>query len=185
MTDYLRGQFVRLAALDDVDAPVIARWRQDGALLRLFDAEPAAPQSEAQVRKWLAGAREGQSRFLFGIRLLGDDRLIGHLELDGILWSQRNCWISVIVGEPDDRGKGYGGEALRLALRFAFHELNLHRVQLTVFSSNPGAIRVYERLGFTHEGTYREFLHRDGDPIDMLLYGLLRREWQEGLRAEG
>ena len=59
-----------------------------------------------------------------------------------------------------------------------FDELNLHRVQLTVFDYNKRAIALYEKLGFQHEGTFREFLHRDGRRYDMHLYGLLRREWQ-------
>ncbi len=67
---------------------------------------------------------------------------------------------------------------MRLLLTFAFDELNLHRVQLTVFSYNRPAIALYEKLGFQREGTFREFLQRDGRRHDMFLYGLLRREWQ-------
>ena len=67
---------------------------------------------------------------------------------------------------------------MRLALKFAFDELNLHRVQLTVFAYNDRAIALYEKLGFQREGTFREFLHRDGARYDMYLYGLLRREWE-------
>jgi RimJ/RimL family protein N-acetyltransferase len=66
---------------------------------------------------------------------------------------------------------------MTLALDFAFKELNLHRIQLTVYSYNPRAIRMYEKLGFQLEGTYREFLLRDGQHYDMLLYGLLSHEW--------
>ena len=65
-----------------------------------------------------------------------------------------------------------------LILRFAFNELNLHRVQLTVFEYNDRAVAVYERLGFQREGVYREALYRDGVRYDMYLYGLLRREWE-------
>jgi RimJ/RimL family protein N-acetyltransferase len=49
---------------------------------------------------------------------------------------------------------------------------------LTVFSYNDWAIRLYEKLGFQREGVFREFLQRDGQVYDMLLYGLLRREWE-------
>ncbi|MCZ7546462.1 MAG: GNAT family N-acetyltransferase [Anaerolineae bacterium] len=79
---------------------------------------------------------------------------------------------------PAQLGQGYGRAAIALALAFAFDELNLHRVQLTVFSYNTRAIALYEGLGFRREGVYREFLHRDGARHDMLLYGLLAREWR-------
>ena len=60
----------------------------------------------------------------------------------------------------------------------AFGELNLHRVQLTVFAYNERAIALYEKLGFVREGVYREFMACDGVRYDMYLYGLLRREWE-------
>ena len=111
---------------------------------------------------------------------MATDDLLGYIELDGILWNQGTSWVSIALGEAEQRGHGFGSEALTLALRFAFDELNLRRVQLTVFSYNTRAIATYERLGFTREGTFREALQRDGQPYDMLLYGLLRREVGSG-----
>jgi RimJ/RimL family protein N-acetyltransferase len=54
----------------------------------------------------------------------------------------------------------------------------MHRLNLTVFSYNTRAIRLYERLGFVKEGVQREFLQRDGQRHDMIFYGLLASEWQ-------
>jgi RimJ/RimL family protein N-acetyltransferase len=122
---------------------------------------------------------KAKNAFLFGIRLLDDNRLIGYIELEGILWTHQTGWIGIGIGEPDYWNRGYGREAMALALDFSFGELNLHRTQLTVFDYNQRAIALYEKLGFQHEGTFREFLHRDGRRYDMHLYGLLRREWQE------
>jgi RimJ/RimL family protein N-acetyltransferase len=67
---------------------------------------------------------------------------------------------------------------MALVLRFAFHEINLHRLQLTVFAYNERAIASYERLGFVREGVFREFINHDGRRYDMILYGLLRHEWE-------
>ncbi len=79
---------------------------------------------------------------------------------------------------PTEWGQGFGREALGLLMRFAFDEVNLRRLSLTVFAYNTRAIRLYEGMGFVREGTFREFLVRDGQPHDMLLYGLLEREWR-------
>lgn len=75
--------------------------------------------------------------------------------------------------------QGYGTEAAHLALTFAFEELNMHRVQATVFSYNHRSMALFERLGFRREGAFREFLHRDGQRFDMVLYGLLRHEFEK------
>ncbi len=65
---------------------------------------------------------------------------------------------------------------MHLLVNYGFNELNLHRLTLTVFDYNPGAIKLYESLGFRREGTYREFLQRDGKRHDMHLYGMLASE---------
>lgn len=178
------GDQIRLTALRPDDAPTMMRWYEDGEFGRLFDANPAFPKSERSLTKWFDDSDRDQSSFAMAIRLLYSDELIGYADIDGIQWTHRVGWMSIGIGNPANRGRGYGGEALRLMLRFAFHELNLHRLQLTVFAYNEAAIRLYERLGFQREGVYREFLLRDGQRYDMFLYGLLAREWV-ALRGTG
>jgi RimJ/RimL family protein N-acetyltransferase len=172
------GTHVRLTAFEPRDLPALARWYQDAGFLRLFDADPCEPKTEAQLAGYLEEQHKSKTGFVFAIRFLNRDDLIGYIELDGIVWSQGSGWISVGFGEAIHRGQGHGTEAMRLLLQFAFGELNLRRVQLTVFSYNAAAIRLYEKLGFRREGTFREFVQRDGQLYDMVLYGLLRREWE-------
>ena len=105
--------------------------------------------------------------------------MIGFVELDGIQWTHQTGYIGIALGDREYWGKGYGREAMKLILKFAFHELNLHRVQLSVFSYNERAISLYRKLGFVQEGVLREYLSRDGQRHDMLYFGLLQQEWQE------
>ncbi len=180
----LRGDRVRLTSFEDQDLELFAAWQEDTLYLRLLDADPAFPRSRIQLTEWLQSQRKSSNSYLFGIRMLDNPRLIGHVELSSILWNQGTAWLGMAIGDAAFRGKGLGTEALRLVLDFAFFELNLHRIQLTVFSYNEHAIHVYERVGFRREGAFREFLRRDGRRYDMLLYGLLRSEWEAGTREE-
>lgn len=175
----LRGSRVRLRVLEEGDAAVIAAIQQDTQLLRTLDVVPALGRSVAQVEAWARDARASDSTFLFAIETLGagdGTAVIGWIELDGVLWTAGTTSFSIALAR-EMQGQGYGREALALALDFAFDELNLHRVGLTVFAENQRAIRLYEQLGFVHEGTAREFFQRDGRRQDMHFYGLLRREW--------
>jgi RimJ/RimL family protein N-acetyltransferase len=176
-TDILRGERVRLTAMRPNDAADLARWWEHGTFMRHYDAVPAIPRTEAQIAKDIESIAGRKDSFLFAIRRLDDDVLLGQFEIDGIDWQHRVTYVGIVILNPEERGKGYGQEAMELGLRFAFHELNLHRIALTVFAYNTRAIALYERLGFTHEGTHREYLERDGQRHDMRLYGLLRREW--------
>lgn len=178
------GERVRLTALRPEDAITMARWYEDGEFSRLWDSKTARPHTEASIRKWFEEMEKAENEFDFGIRLMYSDELIGYVDVSGIQWNNGVGWLAIAIGDPVNRGKGYGTEALNLALKFAFHEINLHRVQLTVFSYNERAIKLYERIGFQREGTYREFLSRDGRRYDVYLYGLLKREWEAGVRQE-
>ena len=172
------GAAVRLTVITKDDLPVLARWHADAGFLRLLDARAAKPQSEDDVSKWVENAQRNTNDYLFAVRPLASEDLLGFVELDGIHWNRGVAWLAIAIGDRDNWGKGIGTEALDLILRFAFHELNLHRVQLTVFAYNDRAIAVYEKLGFQREGVLREALYRDNARYDMYIYGLLRREWE-------
>ncbi|HYO87189.1 MAG TPA: GNAT family protein [Candidatus Limnocylindrales bacterium] len=172
------GPRVRLTAVRPEDVATVTRWYEDSDFTRQYDASASYPRSANRFQKILTEVNESDTAFMFAIRLHHTDDLIGVIDLDYVLWSSGVTWLAIGIGEAAYRGQGYGGEALELALRFAFHEINMHRVQLTVFSTNERAIRLYERLGFTREGVLREFLHRDGQRFDTYVYGLLAREWE-------
>jgi len=146
--------------------------------LRLYDARLPRPTSEAELRKWLEEMPETENTVTFAVRLLDGDELLGYTELDGILWPHGVSGLSIAIGERANWGQGYGCEAARLTLAFAFDELNLHRITATIFSYNERSVALFEKLGFQYKGVFREFLQRDGKRRDMLLYGLLRREWK-------
>ncbi|MDX2162357.1 MAG: GNAT family protein [bacterium] len=172
-----QGRLVRLTAMRPEDVHTVVRWYENSDFSRHFDAMPAYPRGEDRARS-LVLERHGGESYAFAMRPLYTDELIGIIDLDGIQWNNRVAWLGIGIGEPANRGRGYGRDAMALVLRFAFRELNLHRIQLTVFSYNVAAVNLYESLGFRHEGTFREAIHREGERFDMLLYGLLAHEWK-------
>jgi len=178
--DLFRGRLVRLAAPRQEDAAILARWSHDAGYLRAVDtdyARPRGPEAFAPADGTEANAVE------FRLRTLEDDRLIGFVALHSIEWNNRAGLLSIGIGEPGYRGKGYGSEALRLALRYAFDELNLERVGLDVIANNAAAIRAYERAGFRQEGALRSAVLRDGQRHDRIVMGILRDEWLDQAQA--
>jgi GNAT superfamily N-acetyltransferase len=81
-------------------------------------------------------------------------------------------------------GKGYGSEAIKWAVNWAFRFANVHRVSIGSFGYNPRALALYERLGFVNEGGPREAIFWDGKWWDEVSLGMLRSEW-EVLRDQG
>ncbi len=174
----LRGDLVRLDAITPDDLPTVTRWFSDPVFMRLFDARPAAPRTLAAVQDEITTLQKSSQDFTFAIRRTSQDAIIGVVTIDEILWPHRVGGLAIGLGSAEQRGQGFGTEAGALALRFAFQELNLHRITVTVFRYNTASLRMVEKLGFVQEGVFREFLERDGQRHDMLLFGLLRPEWQ-------
>jgi RimJ/RimL family protein N-acetyltransferase len=180
------GKRVRLTCLTRDDAPEMAQWTCDAGYLRLQDTEIAAMETPEEVASFIERQNDSSTSYAFGIRRLADNTLVGTIGLYDIAWSNRTAWVGVGIGRREDWGNGYGSEAMDLVMRYAFDELNLHRLQLTVIDYNPRALKMYEKLGFVREGAYREFVERDGARHDLILYGLLRPEWRaRPRRGEG
>jgi len=178
------GELVRLAAPNpEADAESVARWLQDSEYVRLMDIRPAQPRLAKTFKERLNEDLK-DTLFFFHIRALADDRLLGSIDIDIDHWSHGEGWVGIDIGERENWGKGYGTDAMRVILRYAFTELNLHRVALNVFEYNPRAVRSYEKSGFVVEGRVRQFLERDGRRWDVIYMGILREEWERIVKCE-
>lgn len=176
MVDYsslLYGQHVWLDVPREVDASLLWDWWQDADSLRMMKFDAARPLSVDSLRNWLHKATSEQHAFL--IRTVAENRLVGIITLAWVD-ARNQCLQFGLVVDPATRGRGYGGEGVQLLLNYAFLEMNMNRVELEALAINP-ANRLYERLGFRHEGTRREYVFRDGQYQDVIVMSILRSEW--------
>ena len=181
------GKLVRLVMADYTEmARCFHTWRKDSEYMRLLDMWPATPFSAKKIEEWVKKDLE-ESRpnsVFFLIREKAENRLIGEIGLDGIRWNHGDTFVGIGIGERELWGKGYGTDAMRVMLRYAFTELNLHRVSLDVFEYNPRGIRSYEKAGFKVEGCHRGALNRDGRRWNEYFMGILRSEWEQSQGGE-
>lgn len=171
------GTLVKLDPIDaENDSASISAWIMDGEYARLEDASLAVIYPVSATKDYIE--KQLKSSYYFSILTRKECKMIGFLEVDGINWPAREGWVGIGIGDREFRGKGYGTDAMRLALRFAFLELNLNRVSLTVFEYNQRGIRSYEKVGFKEEGKERQALERDGKRWDMIFMGILKSDWE-------
>jgi len=183
MKDIFKGNLVRLSAMDHEEiGKTLSGQARDSELMRLMESGPARLHSAKAAIKFFEKMIEEDSpaNHFFSIRALEDNHLLGDINLDVINnWGSRDSFIGLGIYNREDWGKGYGTDAMKVGLRYAFTELNLRRVTLTVFEYNPRAIRSYEKVGLQHEGRLRKALLRDGKRWDMLYMGILQDDWKE------
>lgn len=180
MSDRLSGELVHLAARDpDMLAEKFALWNQDSGWDRFLDSDPPRLHSVKKWKEWQEKDLERQSQddAFFAICTKAEDALIGFIALFNLYKYHGDSLVAIALGEREYWSRGYGTDAMRVMLRYAFMELNLRRVGLIVFEYNPRAIRSYEKAGFVHEGRVRGMMLRDGRRWSYLYMGILREEW--------
>lgn len=164
---------VRLRAIDEGDLPLLMQWRNDPQTApHFFHSGPLSP---ARQRRWFeAFLSRDDEEYWIGERCEGGVPL-GTIGLARIDRRHRRAELGRVLVAPEHRRRGYAREMCRLAVEYAFEELDLRRVWLEVFADNEPAVRLYRELGFVEEGRLRQHVVQDGRARDVLVFGLLRR----------
>jgi diamine N-acetyltransferase len=161
---------VVLTALREEDSDKLFDWINDRDLV-LLNA-PFRPIGESHHRTWFKSIQDRDDVVIFAIREKGG-RLVGTCQLMNRNSVHRSADLQIRIGDPADRGHGYGTSAVQQLLRFAFRDWNLHRVQLYVIEGNEAALRTYEKCGFKREGVLRHAVHIDGEYRDLVVMAVL------------
>jgi RimJ/RimL family protein N-acetyltransferase len=172
----IRGERIYLRSVEREDLARCHRWINDEALTATLAQR--YPVSLAQEADWIERAARGQdpSQLMLAICLAKDGRHIGNCGLEAIDRDNRTATLGIFIGERDCHGKGLGEEAVRALCGYAFDELDLRKIRLDVYTTNPGAERTYTRVGFRREGLLREEVFRRGKPLDVIRMGLLKED---------
>lgn len=166
------------------DAQLYHAWRNDMEVMRstspFLDIYHFEDTNEF-VNNVILGSPTSKSYMILDKE---SDTPIGITSLIQIDFKNRHAECIIDIGEKSYWGKGIGTKAMTLLLDYAFLEMNLHRVSLRVFSFNHKAIKLYKKLGFTHEGTARQSLFRQGSWHDIIHMGLLKNEYVNRTMAD-
>ena len=172
----VEGKKVYLSPIDQNDAAQYAKWLND--LLTSINLT-VAPQVLSLEQERSILEEMAKSGYHFSIVRRDDDGLVGNCSLMSVDLIQGSGELGVFIGDEENRGKGYGGEAVRLILSYAFDLLNLHSVYLRVRSFNENAAGLYKKLGFKEIGRRRECVLVAGTYYDEIYMDILDREFRE------
>ncbi|MCD6327498.1 GNAT family N-acetyltransferase [bacterium] len=109
------------------------------------------------------------------------DHLIGAISLF-LKPHHERAEIGYWVGKPY-WGKGYCTEAAREIVRYGFDELGLNRIFGEYMAGNSASGRVMEKIGMEYEGRLRQHMMKWGEPQDMMVYSILKSEYQAMQKA--
>jgi RimJ/RimL family protein N-acetyltransferase len=160
------GEGIALGPVTPALLPLVVRWRSDFAVTRTLASRWRLTGRHA-VEAWFAAFAEHDHAFNVYERATG--RLIGFALLMDVDALMRTAELALVIGERDCWGQGYGTEATRLLLDYAFTWVHLHSVTLRVFGHNARGLRAYQRAGFKVIGRWRE-AYRLGDRVEDVVF---------------
>lgn len=166
-----------LRPLQEPDAAALFSIHSDPVVTRYLSHPPWSLASEAD--RLIADDRKAMAsgdHLRLGIERTKDSCLIGTCSLFNLAAESRRAEIGYVL-DSAAWGRGYMGEALERLLAFAFHDLDLNRVEADIDPRNEASARILERFGFRREGLLRERWIVAGEVSDSGLYGLLRSDY--------
>lgn len=129
-------------------------------------------------KEWLdRTARKTETRD-FNIIDIKTNKLIGSVGLVNFKWIPRSATLGIFIGDDEYRSNGYGTEAIKLILEFAFKYLNLHSVNLDLIEANERAHKCYLKCGFKYTGMSRDAIFLNGKYYNKLHMDILESEFE-------
>jgi diamine N-acetyltransferase len=173
------GKRIRLRGMEKTDVPRSFEWINDpevndGLAIYL----PMSLRDEEQWFEQMAQRDQAEKPMAIEARDGEGWKLIGNCGVFNIEWTNRSAELGIAIGEKSVWNQGYGTETMQLLLQHGFETLNLNRIYLRVYSTNPRAMRAYEKAGFILEGTLREAVYKHGKYASVHIMSVLRSEWK-------
>jgi [ribosomal protein S5]-alanine N-acetyltransferase len=176
----LRGKSIFLRPLTESDAnETYVGWLNDPAVNQYLETR-FTPQTIEAVRAFVREKMRSQSEYLFGICLVENGRHIGNIKLGPVNAHHKSADISLFLGDRSSWGKGFAKEAIGLITRWGFLHLGLEKLKAGCYAANEGSARAFEYCGYSREGLLRDQLQFQGKPMDLVLLGLRRKDFDDG-----
>ncbi len=161
----LEGEKVYISPMNIEDAEIYAKWLNNREITQYLSIHNSLVSIEGE-RKYLE--KFITEEYHLAIIKKENDELIGNIGLENINYKNGTASLGIFIGEKDNTSKGYGSEAIRLLVQYAFDSLRLHNIMLMVYDFNIRAIKAYTKCGFKEFGRQHEALFINGKYHDIV-----------------
>jgi len=174
--DFLRGNLVSLRPLAREDLALIRQWSNDPELRGLTGS--VTPVGEPEDESFYDKVYSSQDRIWFSVWSLAQGKMIGEAGLLRMFPAWRTTDMTIIIGDKEAWGKGYGPDIAELLLDYPFGYLNFHRVSIGVVGFNHRALKFWEKVGFRQEGIQRDGYYYNHGYHDFIMMSILEEDYR-------
>ena len=163
---------LQLRLVDNSDTSDIVRWRNNKDIMdHLFAYKGITIE---QHENWYNHYINSNVRIELMMVEKTSGIKIGTVGLSQIDHINQKAEYGILIGEIQNRGKGYAKEGSKAIINYGFNELNLIKIYLKVFLDNMSAINLYKKLGFVKEGVLVKDIYKNGKFKDVLIMSIFR-----------
>lgn len=172
----IRGKSIVLRPIKLSDAPRFVGWINDPAVGKPLQGHKKRLTLKMET-KWIKSLSKNKNQRQFAIDTI-DGVHIGSIGLRDISSEWNNAKFGILIGNKRYWGRGYGTEATKLLMHYAFSKLKLHKIELGVYDFNKRAIKLYKKLGFKVEGVRKDHIFYGGRYYDAIQMGLFKKSFK-------
>ena len=167
------GDKVWLQCLEesDVEGPYLD-WLNDEEVTRYLTGVRHSPVTKDYLLDYIQSMAQSNKDILFAIHDAESKEFIGTSHFGPIDWLNRSAAIGILIGNKRYWGKGYGTEAIRLVLDYAFKSLNLQKITAGIVAIHQPSIKAFKKAGFENESQAKGHLFLDGKYYDYIYMGI-------------
>lgn len=176
-THVIQGNVIDLRFMNEEDTDRIVKWRNTEFVRRNFIYRGFFTRQGHE--NWIRTMVDTGKVIQFMILRKTDGRPVGSVYLRDIDRTHGKAEYGIFIGEEEALGKGYGTEAAKMMIAYAFHEEGLHKLMLRVLAENVRAQRSYEKAGFVKEAYLKDEVFLDGRYQDVIYMAVINDERQE------
>ncbi len=178
----LIGKRVLLRALEVEDMEALRETINDPYFESMVGGWSFPVSKNAQI-KWFESMLSSQSNFRYAIESLETKKFLGMISLLNIDWKNRSGMTAIKLSKIALAGQGIATDAEFTLMKYAFDELNLHRLTADVIEYNKASIALHKKIGGFVEGIKREAVFKNGQYNDVLCFGILKNDYIKALQT--
>ena len=141
-----------------------ASWLNDPEVNKYLETKEV---TKSDLIIYIDEKNKSKDALLLGIFCKTSGNHIGNIKLEPI--KNRTATMGIMLGDREYWGKGYGYQASKLLIKYAFNDMQIDCINLGVVSTHKTAIKLYKKLGFDIVDTRIGVLKNNQDQIVMEL----------------
>lgn len=165
--------YLRRIKISDVKRNYCA-WMNDPEVVRYTESRFKKWQIQA-LKNYVRAISRNPGSVMLAMILKDKDTHIGNIKIGPIDYKHKFADIGIIIGEKSLWGKGFAVEALKLAIKYAFNRLKIHKLTAGIYANNTGSLRAFKKAGFITEGLLKKQYVYKASYVDAVLLGIRRK----------